>query len=359
VSDYLLNGMERTPVFVQGTDGYASFRIPALLEVADGSLLAFCEGRVAGRSDSGNIDLVLRRSRDRGKTWGPLRKVADFGGDTVGNPAPLLLDGSGDILLLLTSNPGDTTERDIIKGRGTRRVWMTRSSDHGETWQEPANITASTKKDFWTWYATGPGNVLQLSTGRIVVPCDHIEAETEVHRSHVILSDDGGQTWRIGGIAGPGTNECVAVELEDGRVLLNMRNYKDRNQRAISFSSDGGETFGSVEFDETLIEPICQASLVRYSTRTNGGWSRILFSNPASRKRERMTVRLSYDDCKTWAASRLVDPGPSAYSCLCPLRDGSVGLLYERGDASPYEEIRFQRFPIYWFNLEEKERESA
>lgn len=336
-------------VFASGEGGYDTYRIPAIVETKGGSLLAFCEGRKASRSDTGNIDLLLKRSEDGGETWGPQELLWDDGGNTCGNPAPVVDQETGTVWLLLTWNLGTDHEKDIIAGKSedTRRVFVTSSEDEGKTWATPREITADTKKDNWTWYATGPGNGIQLEygahPGRLVIPCDHIEADSKHYYSHAIYSDDHGATWQLGGRTSEHqVNECAVVELRDGRLLLNMRNYdRSKKHRQIAYSADGGDTWTGQSFDETLVEPICQASLVRMP----GDGDPLLYSNPASMDaREKMTVRWSDDGGSTWAGSKELHAGPAAYSCLVPLGEREAGCLYEAGDANPYESIYFQRF---------------
>jgi sialidase-1 len=337
-------------LFVAGTQGYHTFRIPALLATPKGTLLAFCEGRKNSRSDTGKIDVLLRRSTDGGKTWLRLQVVADDGANTVGNPCPVVERSTGTIWLLLTHNLGSDSERGIRAGtsKGTRSVWLTRSSDEGATWTKPIDITRAVKDPKWTWYATGPGVGIQLRSGRLVIPCDHTEAKTLVNRSHIIYSDNRGATWKLGGVLGEKTNECQVVERGDGSLLLNMRSYHGKNRRAVATSKDGGLTWSKVTLDDHLIEPVCQASLIRYPGDNKERKSLLLFSNPASTKREKMTVRSSRDEGQTWPASRLLHEGPAAYSCLAILKDGQGACLYERGRKSAYEKITLARFPLTW-----------
>ncbi len=331
----------QTPVFVSGQDGYHTYRIPSLLVTSKGTLLAFCEGRKKSSSDTGDIDLLLRRSLDGGKTWQKTQMVWDDGANTCGNPCPVVERDSGTVWLLLTHNLGADTEAQILDGKskGTRSVWVCKSDDDGVTWSKPVEITKDVKKADWTWYATGPGVGIQTKSGRLVIPCDNYVAGSKARQSHVIYSDDRGKTWKLGGVVGPGCNECQVAERADGSLLLNMRSYRGNNRRLVSISKDGGETWSKPEPDDALIEPVCQASLVRHP----GG---LLFANPASKKREKMTVRLSKDDGKTWPLSRVLHDGPAAYSCLVALPDGEAGCLYERGDKRPYETITFARFSL-------------
>jgi len=354
-------GLQITDVFVGGTKGYHTYRIPALIVTGDGTLLAFCEGRKAGRSDAGDIDLLVSRSTDGGKTWTPRQVVWDDGQNTCGNPCPVVDRATGTIWLPMTWNHGQDTESQIKQntGKDTRRVFITHSNDDGRTWAKPQEITAQTKRPEWRWYATGPGVGIQLTQGpwkgRLLIPCDHSLASPEDpdgYNSHVFYSDDHGQTWRLGGAIRPAVNECQAVELVDGELLINMRNY-DRSQtaRALATSTDGGITWSAVRHDPALVEPICQASFLRYTIQPRDDRNRLLFSNPAQAepgKRRAMTVRMSEDEGKTWPVSRVLWPGPAAYSCLATLPDGSIACLFEAGEKNPYERIVLARFDCDW-----------
>ena len=340
----------KTEVFVSGTSGYHTYRIPAVIVTPKGTLLAFCEGRKTSRSDHGDLDLVLRRSADGGKTWTSMQIVYEEGGDaniTIGNPCPVVDQGTGRIWLPFCRNNDD--------------VLVTFSDDEGKTWAKPREITDSVKKSGWGWYATGPGVGIQLERGehkgRLLIPCDHgvqIEGKRVMH-SHVFYSDDQGQTWILGGTVDQHTDECQVVELSDGTLMINMRNYwgrdgkqpdKDR-MRAVAISRNGGATWEDLRFDETLIEPICQGSFLQYATEQDTGHNPLLFSNPASKTtRHRLTVRLSQDEGKTWPVAKLLHEGPSAYSCLTVLPDGSIGCLYEGGENDAYEKIIFVRFSL-------------
>jgi len=221
------------------------------------------------------------------------------------------------------------------------------------TWSKPTDITATTKKPEGAWYATGPGCGIQLTGGRLVIPCDHSAAPPKIAwRSHVIYSDDHGKTWQIGGVIDSQSNECQIVELTDGALMINMRNHADKKDgtynRAVAISRDRGQTFSAVSYDPALIEPVCQASLFRYSINPPGTKNRLLFANPADRKRVNMTVRLSYDEGQTWPVARSLHEGPSAYSALAVLPDRTIACFYERGDKGPYEKITFARLSLEW-----------
>lgn len=347
--------MVGTPIYSAGTDGYDTYRIPALAVTSKGTVLAFCEGRKTSRSDTGNIDTVLKRSTDGGKTWSGQAVIWDDGGHTCGNPCVVVDGDTGTIWLLSTWNRGDDHERQIIAGtsKDTRRVFVSCSRDDGITWSKPKEITQETKKPGWTWYATGPGSGIQINRGphkgRLVIPCDHIEASTKHYYSHVIYSDDHGKSWKLGGrTPRHQVNECEVVELAGGKLMLNMRNYdRSKKNRQVAVSGDGGLTWQAQRFDMTLIEPICQAAIERFRWPGDGKPGVILFSNPASRQgRVAMTVRASLDEGATWPLSRLLWKGGSAYSDLAVLPKGDIACLYEAWSKRSYGSIVFAAFPF-------------
>ncbi len=342
-----ING-KPSDVFIAGEEGYAFFRIPAVVRLGNTQLLAFAEGRKRGRSDTGDIDLVMKRSKDDGRSWGEFQVIWDDGKATCGNPAPIVDEESGDIYLLTTWNLGEDHEKEIIAqtSKDTRRVYLHKSVDNGKTWEIGREITKDVKLPNWTWYATGPGSGIQLKSdlfrGRLMVGCDHIEAGTKKYFSHCIFSDDHGKTWQLGGSSPRDqVNECEVVELSTGQLMMNMRNYdRDQKTRQVMFSSDGGITWYDQQHDSTLMEPICQASL-----HQSGEF--LFFSNPDSPdQRLNMTVRSSADDGRTWSASLVLHSGPSAYSDLVSIGADELGCLFEAGQESPYEKIVFQQILI-------------
>ena len=269
--------LDTQPLWISGEDGYFRYRIPALTVTAAGTVLAFCEARKYTGGDSDQIDLLVRRSSDHGRSFAPPQLVATEPDWVCGNPAPVVDRDTGSIWLPFCKNRRDGDERMICHGQAPRTVWVTASHDDGATWEEPVEITAQVKQPDWTWYATGPGHGIQLASGRLLIPCDHIVARHyEAHdpyHSHVIYSDDHGATWTIGGSADEGTNESIAVQTEDGWLCLNCRNKsilrhaEGGQHRAVAWSNDGGRTFSPIVRDVALPEPICQASMCRYPRR--------------------------------------------------------------------------------------------
>lgn len=341
-------------IFKSGSEGYNTFRIPSIITTDSGVVLAFAEGRKNSSSDSGDIDLVLKRSTDGGKTWGDLIIIRDDSTNVCGNPSPVIDRKTGKIFLLSTWNRGDDTESEIINMTSvdTRRVYVMNSIDEGLSWSKPIEITDKVKKPNWTWYATGPVHGIQIregsKKGRMIIPCDHIEANTKKYYSHIIYSDDGGSSWNIGGTTPQDqVNECSVAEIGKGKLILNMRNY-DRTQmnRKISISNDYGESWGDIYDDKALVEPICQASILRYSFKGYGR-NDLLFINPADKnKRLNMTLRLSNDLGRTWKGEFILHEGPSAYSDITKLRNGNVGCLFEAGKNSPYEGIVYREVDV-------------
>lgn len=350
--------LEQIDLFVSGSEGYHTFRIPAIIVAPSGMILAFCEGRRDSASDTGQIDLVVKRSPNGGNTWKDMQVVVSESNMTCGNPAPVIDLRTGTIYLLITKNPADTPETDIIDGRGSgaRTVWITKSMDDGATWAEAKEITRDVKDPSWTWYATGPCHGIQLENGRLVIPCDFVQGNnhdySESGFSHLLYSDDG-ETWKIGGIAQKGTNESTVVQTIDGALYLNSRAYRKTGTRLYSWSYDNGVTLADFGEAKELIEPVCQASIIRFTDEKHHGRNRILFSNPASKIRDHMTIRLSYDECKTWPVSRILHEGPSAYSDLAVAPDKNIYCLYERGANGPYEKITLARFNIEWLTNNE------
>ncbi|MET7894862.1 sialidase family protein [Streptomyces mirabilis] len=353
--------------FHAGREGYASFRIPAVVTTRTPTLLAFCEGRVDSAADHGHIDIVLKRSTDGGRTWGPLQAVARNGNNLAGNPAPVVLD-TGRILLVHVRAAAGATEDAILRGRvkpaDGRRVWVQHSDDDGVTWSAPKEITGQVKKADWRWYATTPGHAVQLGTGRVVVPGNHTlpptgtdtGTEAKYNSGHCLLSDDRGATWSLGYVdentdGYVNANETTAAELPDGRVYFNTRNDTGSSRppapspgnRADAHSTDGGRTLVKPFRPQAgLVTPVVQGSLLQLRDP-----DLLLYSGPADpAARALMTVRASADGGTTWRPAHTVDGLPAAYSDLVRVDGATVGLLYETGDFGPYETITFRRIPV-------------
>lgn len=334
-------------VFFRGEGGYACFRIPSVIRTPK-SLLAFAEGRRHGCSDTGDIDIVMKSSKDGGKTWSKLSVVWDAGDGVCGNPVPIYDSRRRQVVLVCCWNYGKDTESQLMSGssRHPRRVYVLTATPDGRRWSVPREITDSVKLPSWGWYATGPCHGIQLKQthrGRLVVPANHSSLADKTYYSHLIYSDDGGKTWHLGGLVKEkGGNESSVAELPDGRLMLNMRNYNSQHPhvRAYALSRDGGRTMGQMQFHDDLLEPVCQGSLLAFDKHT------LLFSNPHSLQRKNLAIHKSVDGGRHWQLMQTVYPGHAAYSDIVKLDRGHVGVLFEHGINDAYEQISFVSIPV-------------
>ena len=327
--------MTRTDLFEARKGGYHTYRVPGIVMTANGAILAWAEARKNGVGDWVDIDVAMRRSLDGGATWEPPRVIADGGEKPAHNATAIGDRESGVVHFLYCVNYA--------------RAFYMRSADDGASFSTPVDITPVFEQfhsDFlWNVIATGPGHAIQLKNGRLVVPV-WLSNGGKRHRPSavgVIYSDDHGATWRRGDMV-PNVyinmSETVAVQLADGSVLFNIRNQDREHRRAISVSPDGAKKWSRPVFDPALLEPICMGHILRYSETP----SRILFSNPdnleysgkhgpsydGNRDRKNLTIKMSYDECKTWPVSKPLEPGISGYSDLAVGPDGSIYCCYER-----------------------------
>jgi sialidase-1 len=362
-------------VFISGTEGNKVYRIPAIVSLPDGSLLAFCESRVNDAGDFGDINIVSKRSKDGGKTWGSLQMVVDYDTLQAGNPAPVVdLDDpryrKGRIFLFY--NTGNNHEGEVRKGKGLREVWYKTSTDNGATWSEPVNITMQVHRprqpqvnssynfpEDWRSYANAPGHAMQFTSGqykgRIFVPANHSAGEPQNefgdYLAHGFYTDDHGETFQLGkSVNIPGANESTAAQLSSDKLIMNIRNQRgDIRARIVAISSTGGATWDTAYFDNKLPDPVCQGSILTIG-KTKGK-NILAFCNAADLKhRDNLTLRISLDDGKTWTRNYLIDKSynenakdHSAYSDLVKLNKKAIGILYEKNN---YSEIVFVK--QYW-----------
>jgi len=346
-------------VFVGGEEGYHTYRIPSVLATNDGTILAFAEGR-ASKSDHAENDIVLKRSLDGGNTWSFLQIIASDGEHCLNNPTAVQVRETGRILLMYQRYYTGFDEHKAepgYEGEKICRTYVIHSDDDGATWSEPGEVTREVKREIIvTSTATGPGVGIQLSqgpfTGRIIMPFN--QGPYGKWKVYVAYSDDQGKTWEYGEVAPENSdglgNEVQVVEIPDGSIMLNSRSAFGKKLRKQAFSHDGGKTWSGLVDHPELPEPQCMGSIIRYSFGSDGEKSRILFSNPASQeKRTNGTIRISYDEGKTWPVYKLIHTGFFAYSCLTKIDDKKVGLLYEKEE---YGKITFAVIGMEWLENE-------
>lgn len=346
------------PVFEPGGE-YASMRIPALVMSKKGTLMAFTEARIGTSSDWADMDLLLRRSTDNGKTWHPVQVIAPRKkGQPTNNPTPIV---------------GEDGTVHLLFARDYARAYYTRSTDDGLTWSDPTDITnvfdGYRPAYNWNVVAPGPGHGIQLKNGRLLASVWLAKSATTPKRVHhpsavvTVYSDDNGVTWKRGAMVADSSgdvknpNESMAVQLNDGAVMLMMRNPGKPHRKSISYSEDGSSNWSKPVYNPDLFEIPCMASIVRVSEEKDGkGKNRIVFVNPDSEHiektpRRNLTAKLSYDEGKTFPVERVLNPGASGYSDLAVGPDGTIYCLYETNN-SPGKDFKYtlvlQSFNIDW-----------
>jgi len=361
-----------TVVFENGQEGYQCYRIPAIVKAPNGDLLAFAEARRHDCGDFGDVEIVLKRSTDQGKTWGKLQLAVDFGSNQAGNPAPVydLTDPAYPKgRLFLFYNTGMAHESDVRKGKAVREVWYRTSTDHGTHWSPAVNITtqvsrpnapatnpAYTFTEDWRSYANTPGHALQIQQGtyqgRLFVAANHSagppQEQFRDYVAHAFYSDDHGKSFKLSpNLNYAGGNEATAAETSEGSLLFNFRNQSgDVKYRLQGFTSNAGESWDEVKVMKDLPDPVCQGSLIAYKPKK--GQRVLLFSNANSQtKRENLTVRTSHDDGQTWSMGKVIYIGPAAYSDLVIQKNGHIGVLYEKDG---YKRIVYAQFDYAWLS---------
>jgi sialidase-1 len=325
------------------------YRIPALAVTKRGTLIAAYDRRPTMNDLPSNIALVVRRSRDGGRSWlAPQLVRSDSAPLGFGDPSLLVDRGTGRIFLFHAASVrqgffGATTgnredDPDVLQADYS---W---SDDDGVTWQH-RRITAQIKRPEWAGLFASSGAGIQLQrgphAGRLVQ--QYVVRMAGANYGASAFSDDHGATWRMGALLGPGIDENKVVELADGTLLLNSR---AKPFRKVARSTDGGESWHDLHDEPALIDPGNNGAIIRFDAGARPGSARadwLLFSNTESRdRREHLVVKISCDGGATWLHRIVVEPGAAAYSTLTILKDDDIGVLYERGD---YQAITFARLP--------------
>ncbi|MEU8785377.1 sialidase family protein [Streptomyces sp. NPDC048637] len=346
---------ESTDLAVSG-QGAHTYRIPALATLPDGTLVAAYDRRNDSAADlPGNVDVMVRRSTDQGRTWSAAQAAVDYdGGVGAGDPSLLVDRTTGRVFLFHAYAPkgvgfGSAGTGNAHDSTTVLHTDYRYSDDDGRSWRS-RRITHDLKDPSWRGIFASSGTGNQLAGGRLLQQYAFRKADGSMWAASA-YSDDHGASWRMGTPVGPLMDENKTVELADGRVMLNSRT-SSTTRRLVAHSRDGGLTYGVPVADDELIDPANNASILRYDPtapphRARAHW--LLFSNTASTgARENLTVRASCDDGQSWPIARSVAPGPAAYSTLTRLKDRTFGLLYESG---PYRKITFARFDDAWLGV--------
>ncbi|MBN1854817.1 MAG: exo-alpha-sialidase [Pirellulales bacterium] len=368
--------LHKTNLFTEETGGFRLYRIPGIVVTAEGSVLAYCEARKFTVADRGEIEIHLRRSTDAGRTWSTAKQVAHLGPRLPRNPhmpeAKKNKDMGGPNQQTV-NNPVAIAARDgtvhLLYCVEYMRAFHIHSDDDGVTWSAPVEIT-STFDQYrpeldWQVIGTGPGHAVQLQSGRLAAPfwMATYQQQPKLRKAvGIIYSDDHGKTWQRGDIALRNAGEPNIAELPDGCVLVTARNTDARNRRVAAYSRDGATGWSKPHFIEDLLEPGCMAGLVSHPGTASRPRPLLLFSNPdttqrAHKHRLNLTIKLSEDGGRTWPVSKVLQPGPSAYSDLAVLPDGTVLCFYESGDPETprkhgrpwaYSLLTLARFNLDW-----------
>lgn len=347
--------LARTLLYQPGDYNSTNYRIPAVITAKDGSIVAMTDKRKYNEGDlPQDIDIICNRSTDGGRTWSEPYTVAQGTGYN---------HGFGDCALAW-SNDENGLIAGFVGGVGLwnstpsnpQRSYISRSYDNGQTWTEPEDITNfifgsnCIVPEHRSWRASffGSGNGLRTSTGRIIFVAAIRETTAQSLNNYAVYSDDNGQTWHVSGRASVAGDEAKVTELADGRILMSIRH---NGNRWYNISEDGGETWQpstSTWYDITA--PACNGDLIRYTSVNQGqDKNRLLHSVPYGSERTDVSVYVSYDEGTTWPVRKCVVPYSSAYSSLCILPDGTIGLYVEESyvGASGYSTV-FYNFSLEW-----------
>jgi sialidase-1 len=327
-------------VFAPGDCGHPIHRIPSAIRLPCGRIVAFAEGR-GSLADNGSNDLVMRRSDDNGRTWSDCEVLVDQPGRSINNPCAVhVCEGphAGRLLVMFQSYPTGAGEHQVqagLEGESICRTLVIASDDRGQTWSPPRDVTSGTKRPTGvTSVASGPGIGVQLRrgpyAGRLVVPFN--EGPFGKWRTYAALSDDGGDSWRMGLPAPDGSpgrgNEVQLVERADGSLLMVSRQFDGARRRKVTRSVDGGESWSPLIDQPELVDPSCMGGIASIDTPSG---PRLVVTGPGDeRRRIAGTAWISADGGATWPRTVGITDGPFAYSVPVALPAGRLGVLWER-----------------------------
>ncbi len=347
--------LAHTLIYQPGDYNSANYRIPAVITAKDGSIVAVTDKRKYNEGDlPEDIDIVCNRSTDEGHSWSEPVTIAQGTGVNhgFGDCALAWSNDENGLIAGFVGGPGlwSSTPSNPI------RSYISRSYDNGQTWTEPEDITHFIFGDncivpeHQTWRASffGSGNGLRTSTGRIMFVAAIRETTAQSLNNYAVYSDDNGVTWQVSGRASVGGDEAKVTELADGRILMSIRHS---GKRWYNISEDGGETWQPTTSTwNDITAPACNGDMIRFTSENQGhDRNRLLHSVPYGNSRTDVSVYVSYDEGETWPVRKCIVPYSSAYSSLCILPDGTIGLYVEEAyaGASGYSTV-FYNFSLEW-----------
>lgn len=344
----------RQRLFAPGDYGSANYRIPAIVALRDGSLLVANDRRKYNEGDlPQDIDIVVRRSEDHGRTWTEPVTIAEGQGigHGFGDPA-LVTTAGGDIVCAYAGGNGyfaSTAENPIS-------VYITRSSDGGSSWSPAENITATlwgAGLDHYHGAFIASGNGLRLMrgfhAGRLLFAAALCRTADNGSDNYIVYSDDDGHTWKRSQIAYTNGDEAKLMELADGRVLLSVRRT---GARGWSLSDDGGETWGTQGEWPEMMANACNGEMLRMAATDQGDTMNLLLhSIPNSMRRENVSIYSSTDEGQSWHDPVTLCEGPSVYSSMTLLDDGTIGAYVEVNTEKGCE-LWYYNFNLAWLKAE-------
>jgi sialidase-1 len=367
-----VQSQNKVPVFISGQEGYASFRIPAMIQLPNKKIIAFAEGRVNGAADFGHVNIVMKSSLDGGVHWSELKKLVSFGNLQAGNAAPVvdLMDvqyPQGKIFLFY--NTGTVNERQLREGKGIREVWYISSINDGESWSAPVNITSQVhfpngeidgrvyrNKEDWRTYANTPGHATQSIEGkykgRMYVAANHSvggpKNNFKDYFTHGFYTDDHGKSFHVSNSLDlEGSNEATAAFISNDRLIINARNQQGNTKtRITAYSNDGGANFEKAFYEDQLLDPICQGAILNIGYK-QGKAILALVNASDTIYRNNLSLHISYDEGLHGKKKVVIDRTKdlqkmkndfTAYADIIKMSKRKIGVLYERDN---YQEIVF------------------
>jgi len=333
-----VNSLHQLDLFnVKMKSDVACYRIPALVVASNGDLIAAIDERGPSCADlkaNDNINIVIRNSKDNGKTWTDIRTLVDYPlGQSASDPSFIADRKSGTIFLFYNY-------MDLNKAKDIYYLHVMKSTDNGESWSKPEDITNQISKP--EWY----GDFKFITSGKGTQTASGVLLHTLVNLKHGVFvfgSNDHGKTWFLRDTPLNPADESKIIELSDGSWMVNSR-VNSPGMRYVHISKDQGKSWAS-RADPALVDPACNAAIIRY---VHKNINCLLFVNAESKDaRKNLSIKISYDEGNTWTNGKTIYAGAAAYSDLVVMKNGEIGMLFEKNG---YTENVFLTFPFQWIS---------